>query len=135
MATHKFIHGLASAVLLLGGSALVSISSSAETHADAPDTITVVAPRISEERAPTGQVSKVFTAEMSAFVSFADLDLTRVRDVQELEDRVNQAAAGLCKDLEAEMPFGQPSRQICQRRAFDGAMAQVREATQIAMVE
>jgi UrcA family protein len=135
MANHKLISGLASATLLLGVTTLFPINASAETRADVRDTITVVAPRITEERGPSGQVSKVVTAEMSAYVNFADLDLTKVRDLRALETRIDQVAAGLCKDLEAEMPLGQPSRQTCQRRAFESAMAQVRKASQIATAD
>jgi UrcA family protein len=134
MTVCKLILGTSTA-LLLGATLSLSVTASAETRADALDTITVVAPRVTEQRGPTGQVSKVLKAEMSAYVSFADLDLTRVSDLRALEARVEQAAAGLCKDLEAEMPAGQPSRQACQRRAFETAMAQVHMASQIATAD
>lgn len=133
MGGYKSISGLASAALVVAMAGMSPADARADQHAASVDTITVVAPRVTVERGAPG-VSKVVTAEMSARVNASDLDLGRIADMRELEARVSEAAAMLCRDLEAELPFGQPSRVACQRRAFDDAMAQVRDTTQLAMV-
>lgn len=92
--------------------------------------ITVVAPRITyqvvRDRTTVRRPAVVEIVEKRAEVTFADLDLTRSSDLFTLEDRVRQAASRVCEDLAREHPEGEPSTEICTRRATDDALAQVR---------
>lgn len=107
----------------------------AQSHADAQarsetqelGTITVVAPRITRERQRGGRMM-VSAAEQTAVVEFDDLDLNRTADLYALEDRVREAADRVCRELTDLYPDGEPSTEVCVRRASDDAMAQVRHA-------
>lgn len=135
MIQKTYVAGGALAVLLVGlSTATGPAHADTAAQAEAYETITVTAPRITVEPGTPG-VSKVITAEKSALVAFSDLDLSRTADLQALEDRVRDAAGGICRDLSGEMPFGQPSTSVCIRRAVDDAMQQVRFATQLALVD
>jgi UrcA family protein len=131
MATKTWIAGAASAALLIGLSA-GQVTAQADEQAAMVDTITVVAPRISQERQHHG-VSTVVVMKRDAFVSFADLDLSRVADLEKLESRVDAAARRLCEELAEMSPFGEPNMALCIRRAVNAARSQVREATQQAI--
>lgn len=135
MIEKTYIAGGALALLLVGLSAAAGpANADTEAQAKAYETVTVTAPRVTVEPGTPG-VSKVTTAEMSALVAFSDLDLSRTADLQALEARVREAAEGICGDLSADMPFGQPSTSVCVRRAVDDAMQQVRYATQLALAD
>ncbi|MDZ7668739.1 MAG: UrcA family protein [Gammaproteobacteria bacterium] len=135
MTGNIYITGGALALLLVGLSAAVGPAhANTEAQSGAYETITVTAPRITIEPGTPG-VSKVITAEKNALVAFSDLDLSRTADLQALEERVRDAAEGICRDLSGEMPFGQPSTSVCVRRAVDDAMQQVRQATLVALAE
>ncbi|WP_187266132.1 UrcA family protein [Alkalisalibacterium limincola] len=89
------------------------------------ESITVVAPRITRERQRGGRM-QVASAEQTAQVEFDDLNLDRTADLFTLEDRVQEAAERVCKELAELYPDGEPSTEVCVRRATDDAMAQVR---------
>lgn len=91
------------------------------------EAITVVAPRITRQRQRGGKM-QVSSAEQTAEVEFDDLDLNRTADLFALEDRVEQAADRVCKELADLYPDGEPSTEVCIRRATDDAMAEVRSA-------
>jgi UrcA family protein len=93
--------------------------------------ITVEAPRtVTSERLPQGrgtQVTLAFT------VNYADLDLRQTAGVRELEKRIGTAAADVCAQLETMYPAGQPTKDVCARRATDGAMVKAKKAIDAAV--
>ncbi len=92
------------------------------------DRITVVAPRITRERARRGSGSllQVESVEQTAVVDFGDLDLGRTADMFMLEDRIREAAAQICEELSERYPQGQPATSVCIQRAVEDAMADAR---------
>lgn len=134
MIKKTFIAG-ATAVAMLIGFSVGSSQVLAETQAkaDAMDKVTVVERRVSKiERLPSG-MSKVRAAKRNARVQFDDLDLKRTADVRHLEDRINEAANSLCRQLKDDLPFGGPRVPVCVARTVSGAMAQVQQATEYAI--
>ena len=113
-------------VLALAGSPAPA-SAQAQSDSQELGTITVVAPRITRERQSGGKM-RVASAEQTAQVEFEDLDLSRSADLFTLEDRVREAADRVCRELADLYPDGEPSTEVCVRRATDDAMAQVRYA-------
>lgn len=92
------------------------------------EAITVMAPRITRSPRESGKRVELTTVQKSAYVNFGDLDLTRTADLYTLEDRVREAAAKVCKDLADQYPEGEPSTEVCTRRATDDTMVLVRQA-------
>lgn len=99
-----------------------------QPNAEELEAIMVVAPRITRQQQQGGR-RQVSAAEQTAQVDFSDLDLSRTVDMFTLEDRVKQAADRVCEELTELYPEGEPSTEVCVRRATDDAMAQVRHAT------
>jgi UrcA family protein len=97
------------------------------------ETIVVVAPRITykEVRPKDGSVipKEVTITKKSALVSYADLNLSRTADLYVLEDRINKAAAQVCRELAQETPEGEPDIAVCTDRAAHDAMAHLRQMT------
>jgi UrcA family protein len=89
--------------------------------------IEVTAPRI------TGDAQRPFGTGMTrvinkkAEVNAADLNLERSSHMVILEGRVRNAAENVCEALEEEVPFGQPSAEVCAQRAVADTMARVRD--------
>lgn len=99
--------------------------------------VIVVAPRItySTERRrddPTdGSVLPYEVVNATETVPLQGLDLTRSRDVFALEERVEAAANRVCSQLEQKYPEGEPSKDVCVKRAVDDARARVRRMTRM----
>lgn len=98
------------------------------------DRIRVVAPRITRTSRGAGQF-EVVTAERSETVYYGDLDLTRTRDLYELEERIHEAATEACTLLTEMYPRGSPSTAVCIRRAVNDAMELVQEAARAAIAD
>lgn len=120
-----FAAALPAAMLLALASGPTPAVAQDQQEADQLGTITVVAPRITRERQRGGKM-RVEAAEQTAQVEFDDLNLDRTADLFTLEDRVHEAADRVCKELAQMYPEGEPSTEVCVRRATDDAMAQVR---------
>jgi len=116
---------LPAAVLVSLAMGAAPASAQSEPGSDQLETITVVAPRITRQTQPGGKL-RVASAEQTAQVEFEDLDLNRTSDLFTLEDRVRVAATRVCEELADLYPDGEPSTEVCVRRAVDDAMGQVR---------
>ena len=88
--------------------------------------IEVTAPRVTTMDRPFG-TGKTRVVHKKALVNTADLDLRKSSDMMMLEKRVRTAAERVCRMLEEDMPFGQPSQDVCTQRAVMDTMASVRE--------
>lgn len=97
--------------------------------AQEPEEIIVTAPRAVHEqigRSPsTGAPIERIT--LTRHVSYADLDLAKTADADELKTRVGDMAKKACKQLDSLYPL-LPSDPACVRSATDGAMEQVTQA-------
>jgi UrcA family protein len=83
--------------------------------------VTVTAPRFIGREANGTPIERV---SMSATVRVADLDLNTPQGVGELNKRVREVAASLCKTLEADYPIGTPEYTACIKEAIKVASAQ-----------
>ena len=66
--------------------------------------------------------------ELRRPVSYADLDLTLVSDVTELEGRINAAAREVCEELADMFPRITSPEPSCIRNAVDSATEEMQEA-------
>ncbi len=129
MTKFSLVTGIVLAAVLLtmlspGKSPVIELAHADEE--DREDRITVVAPRVTRERARPGSRTRVETIERSAMVDFDDLDLQRTTDMFTLEARIQDAATRICEELAESYPQGQPSTAVCIQRAVDDAMADAR---------
>lgn len=115
------------AIALIGLSAPVSAQS--EEATPLLEGITVTAPRIVHKKVQTGR--REWVTELTARVSYADLDLAKPDDLKTMEGRVSEAATRICQQLSGVYPDGKPSVDVCTQRAIDGAMTQVREIVEL----
>jgi len=83
--------------------------------------VTVTAPRIIGREANGTPIERV---SMSATVKVTDLDLNTAQGVGELNSRVRDVAASLCKTLEADYPIGSPEYTACVKEAIKVASGQ-----------
>ena len=60
----------------------------------------------------------------SVKVSYADLDLTSDAGVKALKDRIREAAAGACKEMNVRVPAEGSSVESCTRDAVKSAMVE-----------
>lgn len=128
MASRMSIHGVFSVALLTAFSAAVAAQEAAPPVATELGSITVIAPRVTYKFQRDGAAATmVELTERSAVVDFTDLDLTRTADLYQLETRVRDAAARVCRELETQYPAGSPTADVCTRRATDDAMAQMEQ--------
>jgi UrcA family protein len=81
-----------------------------------------------DELTVTGQLRGDRAQSLSETVSYADLDLTRYADRQELLLRVNNTARRLCTRLNQDYPSAANLGRSCQDYAVRGAMGQVHQA-------
>jgi UrcA family protein len=81
-----------------------------------------------DELTVTGQLRDDRAQSLSETVSYADLDLSRYADRQELLLRVNNTARRLCVRLNQDYPSAANLGRSCQDYAVRGAMGQVRQA-------
>lgn len=81
-----------------------------------------------DELTVTGQLRDYRAQSLSETVSYADLDLSRYADRQELLLRVNNTARRLCTRLNQDSPSPANLGKSCQDYAVRGAMGQVRQA-------
>ena len=133
MTSKKFAMGAIPMGLLIalssGGSAIAQKNAQPKEL----ETITVVAPRITykEVRRTGGSVipKEITITKKTALVSYADLNLSRTADLYVLEERIDKAAAQVCRELAQEVPDGEPDVAICADRAASDAMAHVRQMT------
>ena len=123
-------------VLLAASSALAYMilpGSSFAQKADAPalPEISVQASRVTT--ATVGQTTTgtpgvpIQHVSLSYGVSTAGLDLSSQSGKQELEGRVNRAAAAACKELGRQFPSATPSDLDCVKVATSKAMVQVHQ--------
>jgi len=87
--------------------------------------VTVTAPRVIGRGAGGIPIERV---SMSATVRYSDLNLKTPQGASALDIRVKDAAASLCKNLEADYPIGTPDAFTCAKEAVTNAAAQVRAA-------
>lgn len=89
-------------------------------------TRTVIDPMMSK-----GSSTGVELVSESRMVSFGDLNLSNPADAQTLENRVRQAAADACSDIETRYPKADyrpiPANQDCAGNAIKQAMVTVRQ--------
>ena len=83
--------------------------------------VTVTAPRFIGREASGTPIERV---SMTATVRVADLDLKTSQGVGELNKRVRDVAASLCKSLEADYPIGTPEYVTCVKEAINAASSQ-----------
>ena len=123
-ARHLAIGVLSQAVLLIFPLAAASQApdAGAEMNTTTPRTegITVFAPRIVHKRERVG--SRVWVTEQRALVSYSDLDLADAGDLQRMEERISDAAIGICNELSEMYPDAKPSTAVCIRRATEDVM-------------
>ena len=133
MASKRFAMGAIPVGLLIALSTGGSAIAQKKAQPKELETITVVAPRITyqEVRRTGGSVipKEITITKKTALVSYADLNLSRTADLYILEDRVDKAAAQVCRELAQALPDGEPDVAICTDRAASDAMAHVRRMT------
>jgi len=83
--------------------------------------VTVTAPRMIGREANGTPIERV---SMTATVRVADLDLKTTAGVKELNKRVRDVAASLCKSLEVDYPIGTPEYVTCIKQAVTAASSQ-----------
>jgi UrcA family protein len=103
--------------------ALATLAAAAVLAGSAPASAQVV-----EELTVTGHLNASRLQSLSETVSYADLDLNRYGDRQELISRVNNAARHVCTMLNQDGPNRANLGRSCQDNAVRGAMDQVRYA-------
>lgn len=118
----------AALVIALAG-ASTAVGAQSEEATPLLEGITVTAPRVVHKKVQTGR--REWVTELSARVSYADLDLAKPEDQKTMEGRVAEAATRICQQLSGVYPDAKPSVEVCTQRAIDGAMAQVREIVQM----
>jgi UrcA family protein len=105
------------ALLAIGGGL------AAPVHGQPMETLTVEAAReVKVGQTTTGiPVSEI---TVRSRVSYADLDLTTDAGVQALEDRIREAAAGACKEMNVRVPAEGSSVESCTKEAVKSAMVE-----------
>jgi UrcA family protein len=104
---------------------LASGTAAAQSASEPGDTVTVFAPYvIRRKRGPRN----VQTISVSRNVDFHDLDLARPRDATALEQRVEQAAQDVCRELDSRYGGG-------VRKRTSGDRFGARHASASALVE
>ena len=108
---------------LLAGAVLVGVLAPAGPVAakNSLTGVTVTAPRFIGREANGTPIERV---SISATVRVADLDLKTPRGVGELNKRVRDVAASLCKSLEADYPIGTPEYTACVKESVRAASSQ-----------
>ena len=105
------------ALLAIGGGL------AAPSHGQPMETLTVEAAR----EAKVGQTTTgipVSEITVRSRVSYADLDLTSDAGVKALKDRIRQAAAGACKEMNVRVPAEGSSVESCTKDAAKSAMVE-----------
>ena len=105
------------ALLAIGGSLAVP------AHGQPMETLTVEAAReVKVGQTTTGiPVSEI---TVRSRVSYADLDLTTDAGVKALKDRIREAAAGACKEMNVRVPAEGSSVESCTQAAVKSAMVE-----------
>jgi UrcA family protein len=112
---------------ILAGSSLL-LSQSAFAQEGGSQEIQVIAPRVGvtqDERASAGGIGKIMVYSVQKPVSFADLDLTSVKGVDELKQRIHDAAKSGCDQISKEYPLVKDDS--CMKTAVDNAMVQANQ--------
>lgn len=93
----------------------------APSHGQPMETLTVEAAReVKVGQTTTGiPVSEI---TVRSRVSYADLDLTSDAGVKALKDRIREAAAGACKEMNVRVPAEGSSVESCTKEAVKPAM-------------
>jgi UrcA family protein len=116
-------------LVILAMGALVSASMATESAwAQAPEEITVTAPRAIQNtvgRGPTG--ISIQEISLSYQLSYADLDLTKTAGVSELDRRIKTIAKEACKALNNLNPLN-PKDPRCVTNAINGTADQRKHA-------
>jgi len=105
------------ALLAIGGGL------AAPVHGQPMETLTVEAARqVKVGQTTTGiPVSEI---TVRSRVSYADLDLTSDAGVKALTDRIREAAAGACKEMNVRVPAEGSSVESCTKDAVKSAMVE-----------
>ena len=105
------------ALLAIGGGL------AAPAHGQPIETLTVEAAReVKVGQTTTGiPVSEI---TVRSRVNYADLDLTTDAGVKALKDRIRDAAAGACKEMNVRVPAEGSSVESCTRDAVKSAMVE-----------
>lgn len=112
-----------SCLAVVTGSMLTSGPALGQEQAKAPEEITVQAPRLIREQS-TLSGGKTELISLTRRVSYADLDLTKHKDVMMLEQRIKDTAREACTALAKMYPNADASNPDCMRQAEKGAMDQ-----------
>ncbi|HKL63872.1 MAG TPA: UrcA family protein [Woeseiaceae bacterium] len=139
MRIHRYLtlSALLPAAAVLAAGAAVTPAYAQGDEADVIEEIVVVrAPieRRTVEPAGPGQ-PKTEVIELSRQVSFADLDLARHKDVEQLRGRIRETAERACERLNQMFPVtreGMQGTARCVKRAVADAEKQLETATQAA---
>jgi len=124
MVSHRFPRPAVRLVIVAAGVAACSAASAA-----AVQEVTVQAERATSTvvgRSSSG--APIELLELRHRVSYADLDLAKQKDIAVLEQRVREAAASACSELDKLHPLEKPDA-ACASKATDAAMADVRAAS------
>lgn len=93
--------------------------------------VTVTAPRVVKQTVVTGRSfatgAPIEETSISRTVSYADLDLVKTSDADELRTRVRDTAKDLCTELDKLYPL-EPKDPDCVRKSVDRAMVQADNA-------
>jgi UrcA family protein len=105
------------ALLAIGGGL------AAPAHGQQIETLTVEAAReVKVGQTTTGiPVSEI---TVRSHVNYADLDLTTDAGVKALKDRIREAAAGACKEMNVRVPAEGSSVESCTKDAVKSAMVE-----------
>lgn len=112
-----------SCLAIVAGSMLTSGPAFGQAQAKAPEEIIVEAPRLIRERSSLSG-GKTDLISLTRHVNYADLDLTKHKDVMTLEQRIKDTAKEACSALAKMYPHADASNPDCMRQAVKRAMDQ-----------
>ena len=118
------------ALLTLAATGLVfkTDSAIAQQAAEEMEEIVVEAPFVRREVGQTAIGAKIEVIELRRRVSYADLDLSKYADVNELKTRIKTTAKESCEKLDDMVPGSGEEIQSCTDKAVAGAEEQLQVA-------
>ena len=121
-------------VALAVAAAAVAVAYGASAAEPATEVI-VEAPKIAHSTEHVASLgARVQVASVRYRVSYGDLNLATPAGAQVLEQRIHEAAARACKDIDAIIAPGPPTQDNppCVKSAVDGGMRQAQDAIALA---
>ena len=117
-------------------SVLAAVTLPAFAQEEATENVTVFAPYVVKKTTSGMSKDRVTTVKVSRDVSYQDLDLTTTDGKAQLETRVKDAAADVCKELDRRFPTSVyvpvGSNKDCVKNAIAEVMAEVKGVEQAA---